>query len=66
MSIDMHDQYCGSFGEYSDCKQCRDKALSPKAKASMRLPSLHVNTSIAIPVPKSSKNASIREAEPKR
>lgn len=23
MSIDNHDQFCGSFGEHSDCQQCR-------------------------------------------
>jgi len=26
MSIDVHDQYCGSFGDFSDCPSCRDRS----------------------------------------
>jgi len=52
MSVDVHDEYCGSFGKFSDCKQCQERAMAPRDRAKKRLPSQHINTSIAIPKPK--------------
>lgn len=61
MSVDVHDQYCGSFGVYSDCKECRDgqrlAMMTPRERAKQRLPSNNVNTSIVImPKPANSDN----------
>ena len=41
MSIGVHDKFCGSFGQYSDCLVCSamEQKATTKQKIKMRLPS---------------------------
>lgn len=41
MSRDVHDQYCGSFGKFSDCPECYspdEPAAKPKRKRKLGEP----------------------------
>lgn len=37
MSVDIHDQYCGSFGKHSDCPRCYMPDTQPPTKKKLRL-----------------------------
>ena len=39
MSVNVHDEYCGSFGKFSDCSMCYvpEQATMPKQKKRLRL-----------------------------
>lgn len=39
MSVNVHDEYCGSFGKFSDCPMCYvpEQVAMPKQKKRLRL-----------------------------